>query len=498
MPHDRIRYAPLRDKITDPATAAAHIKDGDNLLVSGFSPAGYPKLIPGELAKRAKAGEKLKVNLFAGASTGEDLDGVLAEAGVVAWRRPYMAAKSMRERINRGEINFKDDHLSATSAMMRSGILGRADVAVVEALAISEKGNLIPTMSVGNTPTFVREAEKIIVEMTNAFPPELEGIHDIFIPEDPPYRMPIPIYRASDRIGKPYIDMDPHKVVAIVHSSEHDHCPIFPPPDEVAHRIAGHILEFVRHQIKTGRLPAGLPWQSGVGDVANAVLLGFLEDDFFHNLDLYSEVLQDAVLDLIDLGKVRHGSGSALTLSSKGQERFLKELYRYKEKVVLRPVEISNSPEVIRRLGVLAVNTALEIDIYGHVNSTHLWGREIMNGIGGSGDFVRNAALSFMVTPSTGKGGKISRIVPMVAHVDHSEHSVDMVVTEHGLVDIRGLTPRQAAEAIIKTCADPSYREPLLDYYQRALRQGGHEPLLLDEAFSFHQRFLATGSMLPG
>jgi acetyl-CoA hydrolase/succinyl-CoA:acetate CoA-transferase len=382
--------------------------------------------------------------------------------------------------------------------MMRSGILGRADVAVVEALAINEKGHLIPTMSVGNTPTFVREAEKIIIEMTSAFPPELEGIHDIYIPEDPPYRMPIPIYRASDRIGKPFIEMDHHKVVGIVYSSEHDHCPMFPPPDAAAHAIAGHILAFVEHEIKAGHMPPGLPWQSGVGDVANAVLLGFLESDFFHALDLYSEVLQDAVLDLLDLGKVRHASGSALTLSSKGQDRFIKEIYRYKDRVVLRPVEISNSPEVIRRLGVLAVNTALEMDIYGHVNSTHLWGRDMMNGIGGSGDFVRNAALSFMVTPSTGKGGKISRIVPMVPHVDHSEHSVDVVVTEHGLVDIRCLTPRQAAEAIIKTCADPAYRDQLWDYYQRALAQGGHEPLLLDEALSFHQRYLATGSMLPG
>ncbi len=497
MPHERIRYAPLRDKLTDPASAARHILDGSNLFVSGFSPVGYPKLIPQEVAKRARAGEKIKINLYAGASTGEDLDGVLAEAGVVNWRRPYMAAKAMRERINRGEILFKDDHLSSTSAQVRSGSLGNVDVAVVEALAISEKGNLIPTMSVGNTPTFVREANKIIIEMTDACPPELEGIHDIFIPEDPPYRMPIPIYRASDRIGKPFIEMDPRKVVGIVYSHERDHCPIFPPPDRAAHEIASHILEFVEHEIRAGRLPAGLPWQSGVGDVANAVLLGFLENDFFHALDLYSEVLQDAVLDLLDLGKVRSASGSALTFSTKAQDRFIKELYRYKERVILRPVEISNSPEVIRRLGVLAVNTALEIDIYGHVNSTHLWGRDMMNGIGGSGDFVRNAALSFMVTPSTGKGGRLSRIVPMVAHVDHSEHSVDVVVTEHGLVDLRGLPPRQAAEQIIAKCAAPEYREPLRDYFQRALRQGGHEPHILEEAFGFHQRFLTSGDMRP-
>ncbi len=492
---DRIHYAPLLDKITDAETAARHIQDGTNLFISGFT-AGYPKLIPTELAKRAKNGEKFKINLFAGASTGDRVDGVLADAGIVNWRRPYMSDRIMREKINREEILFKDDHLSSLSAQVRSGSWGSPDVAVVEAAAITHKGHLIPTMSVGNTPTYVREARKIIIEMSTTEPPELEGIHDIFIPEDPPYRMPIPIYRASDRIGKPFIDLDPNRVAAIVSSYEEDSCTIFTEPDEVSLLIAEQVLDFVRHEIKEGRMPTGLPWQSGVGDVANAVLSGFLEDDSFQNLDLYSEVLQDSVLELIDMGKVRAASGSAMTLSHKARNRFFNELYRYKEKIVLRPVEISNSPEVIRRLGVTAVNTALEVDIYGHVNSTHVMGTHMMNGIGGSGDFERNGSISFMVTPSTAKNGKISCIVPMVSHVDHSEHSVDIIVTEQGLVDTRFLTPRQVAEQMIHKCAHPDYRDLLRDYYQRALRErGGHEPHLLSEAFSFHQRFLESGSM---
>jgi acetyl-CoA hydrolase/succinyl-CoA:acetate CoA-transferase len=492
---DRIRFAPLRDKVTDAATAARHVQDGDNLFISGFT-AGYPKLIPRELVNRSEKGEKFKVNLYAGASTGESVDGIMARAGLVNWRRPYMSDRAMRKLINTGEILFKDDHLSRLSALVRSGDWGSVDVAVVEAVAITEKGHLIPTMSVGNTPTYVKEAKKIIIEMSDAEPTSLEGIHDIFIPEDPPYRMPIPIYRASDRIGKPFIEMDHSRVVAILMSDEKDSCPIFTEPTEVSRLIAQQVVDFVRHEIKRDRLPAGLPWQSGVGDVANAVLAGFLEDDFFKDLELYSEVLQDSVLDLVDLGKIRAASGSAMTLSTKGRNRFFNELYRYKEKVVLRPVEISNSPEVIRRLGVLAINTALEIDIYGHVNSTHVMGSQLMNGIGGSGDFERNGAVSFMVTPSTAKDGAISAIVPMVTHVDHSEHSVDVIVTEHGLVDTRPLAPRQAAEAIIKNCAHPDYRDLLLDYFDRAKREsGGHEPHLLKEAFSFHQRFMDHGDM---
>ncbi len=496
MLENRIRYKPLRDKITDPATASRIIENGSNLFISGFT-AGYPKQIPQELVRRAKQGEQFKINLYAGASTGDQVDGILAEAGLVSWRRPYMSDRTMRKKINAGEIRFKDDHLSRLSAEVRAGNWGRCDVAVVEAVAVTEKGHLIPTMSVGNTPTYVREADRIIVEIC-AEPEELEGIHDIYIPEDPPYRMPIPIYRAADRIGKPFIEMNPDRVSAIVFSDQEDTCAIFSKPDEASIRIAEHILDFVRHEIRKDRIPPTLPWQSGVGDVANAVLNGFIEDDFFDGLSVYSEVLQDAILDLIDIGKVRAASGSAMTLSPKARRRFFNELYRYKEKIVLRPVEISNSPEVIRRLGVISVNTAIEVDIYGQVNSTHLMGSQLMNGIGGSGDFLRNGALTFVVTPSTAKAGKISSIVPMVSHVDHSEHSVDIIVTEHGLVDTRPLTPRQVAEQIIRRCAHPDFRDMLWDYYQRAATSaGGHEPHLLKEAFSFHQRYMETGDMRP-
>ena len=491
---DRVRYKPLRDKITDPATAAGHIQDGTNLFISGFT-AGYPKLIPRELVRRSENGEKFKVNLFAGASTGDLVDGILARADLLAWRRPYMSDKFMREKINQGKIAFKDDHLSQLSAKVRAGQWGRCDVAVVEAVAITEKGHLIPTMSVGNTPTYVQKADKIIIEIS-ANSLELEGIHDIFIPEDPPYRMPIPLYRTSDRIGKPFIEMDPSRVVAILFSVEQDCCPIFMPPNAASRRIAEFILDFVRHEIKKDRMPSSLPWQAGVGDVANAVLSGFMEDNSFNSIDIYSEVLQDSVLDLIDMGKVRAASGSALTFSEKARERFFNAIHRYRHKIVLRPVEISNSPEVIRRLGVIAINTAIEVDMYGQVNSTHVMGTQLMNGIGGSGDFLRNGALTMIVTPSTAKGGAISAIVPMVSHVDHSEHSVDVVVTEYGLVDTRPLTPRQVAEQIIKKCAHPDFRDELWDYYQRAVRErGGHEPHILEEAFFMHKRFLERGDM---
>ena len=236
-----------------------------------------------------------------------------------------MSDRGMRVMINNEEIRFKDDHLSRLSAQVRDGGWGKADVAVVEATAITEKGHLIPTMSVGNTPTYVQEAEKVIIEISNE-PPELEGIHDIYIPEDPPYRMPIPIYRSGDRIGKPWIEMNPSKVVAILASHEEDSCAVFNQPGDVPKRIAAHILDFVAHEIRKDRMPPNLPWQSGVGDIANAVLSGFIDNNFFKTIDVYSEVLQDSVLDLIDLGKVRAASGSAMTLSDKARARFFNEL----------------------------------------------------------------------------------------------------------------------------------------------------------------------------
>ena len=212
-----------------PAEAASHITDGASLFISGFT-AGYPKLIPAEIAKRAEAGEQIKINIYAGASTGDAVDAVLARAGVVNWRRPYMSDRGMRASINRGEILFKDDHLSGLSAVVRAGDWGPVDVAVVEVAAVTEKGQLVPTLSVGNTPSYVKMAKKVILEVADADPPELEGIHDIYIPEDPPWRMPIPIYRTGDRVGKPYIDLDPDKVVAVVYSQEPDASAYFPSP----------------------------------------------------------------------------------------------------------------------------------------------------------------------------------------------------------------------------------------------------------------------------
>jgi len=492
----RIRNRELQKKAVSAEEAAELIKDGMIIATSGFTPAGYPKAIPLALAKRVKKSkENLQISLLTGASVGEELDGALTEAGIIARRYPYQTNKLLRNNINSGGIAYADIHLSHFAQQVRYGFFGEIDLAIIEAIAIDEEGNIIPSTSVGVSPTFIDRAKSIIVEINNNQPLELEGIHDIYQPQDPPNRYPIPLIKSKDRIGTTYIPTDPSKIKAIVITDIKDQPSPLAPIDENSKKIARHIVDFLKKEVKHNRLPQNLlPLQSGVGSVANAVLAGLL-DSPFESLDFYSEVIQDSVLDLIDSGKIRIASGTSLTLSKEGQQRFINNIEEYKKKIILRPQEISNNPEIIRRVGSIAMNTAIEVDIYGNVNSTNIMGSKMMNGIGGSGDFTRNAYLSIFVTPSITKNGDISCLVPMVSHVDHTEHDVQVIVTEQGLADLRGLSPRERAETIITNCIHPEYKPKLEDYYQRALEKGGHTPHLIGEALSWHKKFLGTGSM---
>jgi acetyl-CoA hydrolase len=208
---------------------------------------------------------------------------------------------------------------------------------------------------------------------------------------------------------------------------------------------------------------------------------------------MYTEVIQDSVIQLMREDKIKFASGSSLTISNEVMQGLYRDLEQFRGKLLLRPQEISNNPEVVRRLGIISINTALELDLYGNVNSTHVMGRQMMNGIGGSGDFTRNAYISIFTCPSSVKGGTISPIVPMVSHLDHSEHSVQVIVTEHGVADLRGKSPHERAHLIIENCAHPDYR-PML---RRYLELGGsaHTPQSFDNAYALHRAFLAEGDM---
>lgn len=494
---DRVRNKALHDRIVTAEEAAAIIKPGMNIGASGFTPAGYPKAVPLALAKRIEK-EKFKINLWTGASVGKELDGALAEVDGIAKRLPYQTNDPLRKAINSGKCQYLDMHLSHVAQMSRYGFLGgKVDVAIIEACAITEEGHIVPTTSIGNSASFVQSADIVIVEINTAQPAELEGMHDIYTPLDPPHRQPIPLTKPDERIGVPYIPCGFEKLKYIVPCDIPDAVSNFAPIDDDARAMSAHLIDFLNNEIKHGRLPENLlPLQSGVGSVANAVVAGLAKSPF-QNLSVYTEVIQDGMLDLIDAGKLVIASGTSLTPSPEGAKRFVANISEYRKKIMLRPQEISNSPEIVRRLGVIAMNTAIEFDIFGHVNSTHIMGAKMMNGIGGSGDFARNAYLTFFFTSSVAKGGDISSIVPMVSHFDHTEHDVDVFITERGVADVRGLSPKERARVIIENCAHPDYQPMLRDYLARAEKATGfaHTPHLLCESLSWHCRFLETGSM---
>ena len=499
----RIQCVRLRDRLMRADDAAGLIASGTTVGMSGFTGSGYPKAVPLALAARIEAehdaGRPFRVRVWTGASTGPELDGALAKADGIEFRLPYNSDPIAREKINRGEMDYFDMHLSQVAPMAWQGFLGPLDTAVIEVTGITADGGLIPSSSIGNNKTWLDRASRVILEVNRWQNPALEGMHDIYYGTAlPPHRVPIPLIRPSDRIGEPILRCDPDKIVAIVETDTPDRNLPFTAPDAAALAIAGHLLEFLRHEVAVGRLPATLlPIQSGVGNIANAVLTG-LVDGPFSGMTAYTEVIQDGMLDLLDAGKLDIASATAFSLSPDAAHRINADMARYRGRMILRPQEISNHPELIRRLGCIAMNALIEADIYGNVNSTHIMGSRIQNGIGGSGDFARNAYVSIFMTPSTARGGAISTIVPQASHVDHITQDVQVIVTEQGLADLRGLSPKQRAKLIIERCAHPAYRPLLADYYERALKgsYGLQSPSLLGEALSWHQRFVETGSML--
>lgn len=501
----RIRNEAFKSKVMSAHDAAALVENGWNIGFSGFTGSGYPKAFPEALAAIIDArhghDEPFRIGVWTGASTAPELDGALARTGGISYRAPYQSDPDMRSAINAGVSYYQDIHLSHMGPQVSQGFLGHLNLAVVEATAITAEGDIIPSSSVGMNRTYLDHADHVIIEVNSWQSEELFGMHDIYYPIGalPPNRVPLPIQNAGDRIGGKVLKVDASKVIAVIETNSADRNTPFKALDDDSRAIAGYFLDFLGAEVKAGRLPENLlPLQSGVGNIANAVLAGLLHGPF-ENLTSYTEVIQDGMVELLDSGKLTVASATAFSLSPTAAERMNDNAAEYRNKIVLRPQDVSNHPEAIRRMGVIACNGMIEADIYGNVNSTHVMGSRMQNGIGGSGDFTRNGWVSSFVTPSTAKGGAISCIVPMVNHVDHTEHDVQVLITEQGLADLRGLAPRQRALKIIENCAHPDFKEPLREYVKLAEKKanGHHTPHDLATALGWHVRFLETGTMVP-
>ncbi|KAF9266564.1 acyl-CoA carboxylate CoA-transferase [Marasmius fiardii PR-910] len=517
---ERVRRPGYLKKLAQPGDLAPLFKNDDYIGWSGFTGVGYPKGTPTAIADHIESNNlqanpetKKKFNLFVGASVGPEVEDRWARLDMIARRYPHQVGKDIAKGINAGRINFADKHLSMFPQDLTYGYYSLKknhgdptkplDWAIVEATSITEEGHIVPGASVGATPEILQSAEKIIIEVNTRIP-NLEGLHDINHSWIPPHRQPYLITHPSDRIGTTAIPIDTERVVAIVESNKPDNTGENSPENDESRAIAKHLIEFLSDEVSAGRLPKSLlPLQSGIGNVANSII-GGLASGPFEKVQVWTEVLQDTFIQFFDSGKLDFATATSIKFSPGGFDYFYKNWANYKDRLLLRSQQVANSPELIRRLGVIAMNTPLEVDIYGHANSTNALGSRMLNGLGGSADFLRNAKLSIMHTPSSRPTKDdptgISCIVPFASHIDQTEHDLDVVVTEQGLADLRGLAPRERAPVIIKNCAHPDYRDMLLDYYERSLhecmkRGAGHEPHMLRHAFKFHTNFMEKGTM---
>ncbi|MEE9612579.1 MAG: acetyl-CoA hydrolase/transferase C-terminal domain-containing protein [Desulfatiglandales bacterium] len=493
----RILDASLLQRVVKPDVAAERIKKGMTIGTAGGFQFGYPKTFFSALVAKRKADIDFKIDLWAGGPVGEEIDGLLSENGMLGKRLGQHLNLNLRKKINDREIFFSDLRSGIFPQQVRSGSLGSVDVAVIEAVGITREGNIIPSTSLFDGATFVQMAKQVIVEINTAYPLELEGIHDVYILKNPPDGDVIPIRHAGDRIGTTYIPVDKDKIACIIEGTVQDRVIPRHSRNETSQKIGKNLVTFFQKEVDSGKLPENLfPLQMGLGNIADSFSME-LDSSTLKDLTIYSGGIGDGILDLIDSGKIRTVSTSGLYFSTEGQKRFFENLDRYKEIMIIRPLDIADSPEVIHRLGVIATNTAVEIDIYGHVNSSHVQGSKIISGIGGSGEFAQNSFLSIFLTPATSRKRSISAILPMVSHCDHTEHTVDIIVTDQGVADLRGLEPVERARSIIRNCAHPDYRSLLTEYLNKAIKKtGGHEPHLLEEAFSFHTRFSKKQTML--
>jgi acetyl-CoA hydrolase len=476
--------------------AAEMIQNGDTIAVGGFTTAGSVKVITRSLAERAQAvhgdGKPFAVRVLSGASTDMAVDDALADAEAISYRTPYQTSIPLRQSINARKVEFVDMHLSSMMPLLKNGALGEIDYAIFEAAAVYRDGSILLTSAVGAVPTFARLAKRILIELNGYHPNDLEGLHDIYELGLPPRTREVPIYRPSDRIGATLMRVNPAKIAGIVHTNIPDHGAAMTPADETSQKIGENIAQLLIDEMRSGRMGESfLPIQAGVGNVSNALLSALYSSPAIPQFCMYSEVVQDTVIDGIDADRIRFASSAGLSVSPPVLGRIYSDLPHYLKKLTLRPQEISNHPEVIRRLGVIGINTALEVDIWGNVNSTHVRGTHLMNGIGGSGDFARNSFISIFATPSTAKAGSISAIVPHCSHVDHTEHDTQFIVTEWGVADLRGKGPMQRARTIIDQCAHPDYRDLLNEYLLG--QKSGRVAVDFHEAFAFHGKHGNSG-----
>ena len=469
--NDRIRAKDLRGKLISETQAAEMIRSGMTVGCSGFVSVGHPKRV---LKAAAAKGRAKGLHLLSGGGTGDECVGELARNHMLAFLCPYNNNPDARRLINAGEIEYVDMHLSDMPGAVRSGLLGNIDLAVIECCMINDDGGIVPTLSVGASEAFVECAEKVILELNLAYPSTMYGLH-----------------RMTD--GTHSIKCDPKKIAGIVVTDEYGQLASVPSPSPTDDAIAENVIKIIQKECADGRVSGEFAIEPGIGSVAVAVFTKM--SSLMKNGSVnYVGVVQDSAIDLLLSGNIKKITGAALRLSENGLSKLLGNIDRLRGKIEILPQDVSNNCGNLDRCRLIAVNTAIEADITGNINSTHLLGDKIMNGIGGAADFARHSVLSVFMTPSVAKNGQISCIVPSVSHVDHNAYDVDFIVTEQGYADLRCKAPYQRAEQIINNCAEVGYREQLKEYLNRCARSG-YTPFDIEHSMDWHKNYILSGNM---
>jgi acyl-CoA hydrolase len=237
---------------------------------------------------------------------------------------------------------------------------------------------------------------------------------------------------------------------------------------EVTPPVAG-TAELRIAELVAERIPDRATIQAGIGAVPNA-LLAALRDH--RDLGIHTELLSDGFVDLIEKGVATgmHKNlvrGKAVTTFALGTQR-LYDFMHENPAVELRPVDWVNDPAVIaREPRFVSVNATVEVDLVGQCASETVDGR-YWSSSGGQADFARGAmassdGMAFVVLPATARNGTISRIRAVLTPgsvVTTSKNTVDHVVTEHGVAELRGRSIRERATALIAIAA-PQFRDEL-------------------------------------
>ena len=489
---ERIECKQLLNRVATAKEAATLIQNGMTVAVGGYTSSGYPKVIAQELVQRKRNGEPLQIRLLSGANDGP-LDTLFAEEEMLSWRAPMIESKVLAKQVNAGKVHYVEQKMNKMPQLIQDGVFGKINVAVVEALRITKEGHLIPTSSIGMNSHLLEEADAIIVEINTAQPITLDGMHDVFLPGSPPNRQAIPLTAVDQKIGLPYVKVDRNKIRYIVHSDVLDTPAPLGESKEQNKQIAANLLQFLTtEEMSKKPLP---PFQTGFGNLVHEIVTAMSQSQL-NDITFFCGGLQEAHMELIAAGRVKAASTGSIQMTPRVITLLEENPELFRKKVIIRNGDITNHGEPISRLGLICLNSGLEMDIYGNVNSSHISGTKVLNGIGGGANFAENAGLSIFLIGAESKGGKISNIVPFVTHQDISEHDIDVVITENGVADLRGKDDIQRAREIIAHCASPNYKDALTDYLDRAISEcGGHHPHLLAEAFLWHIRLKEIGTM---